>query len=99
MSKFSVTYEIWTPEDIDHGETDNRGFVVEDVSLRDAARHMEYRANEANEWPVTSPRWLTHDNFSENYQTGATESRSLHFPANLTSASRLRIARLLGVRC
>lgn len=50
---------------------------------------------EANEYPVTCPRWITVYNGME-YETGATESRSIHFPDHITPASRRRIARLMG---
>lgn len=44
MKKFSVTFERWTPEDAEYGETDDRGFVIENVSLRDAIQlGLEYR--------------------------------------------------------
>jgi hypothetical protein len=97
MAKFDVTYEIWTPEDCEIGDTDDRGFVVESVSLREAMSEMEYHADAADCWPVQAPRWFTHSNYDENFETGARESRSLHLPNHLTEASRMRIARLLGV--
>ena len=53
---------------------------------------------ECDESPVRAPRWVTITNGTE-YETGAQESRSLHFPPELTPASRRRIARLVGVRC
>jgi hypothetical protein len=97
MPKFDVTFEIWTPEDCEHGDTDNRGFVVEGVSLREAVREIGHYALEADCWPVSSPRCFTNFEYDENFQTGARESRSLHLPNHLTEASRMRIARLLGV--
>jgi len=99
MPKFDVTYEIWTPEDYEAGDTNDRGFISEDVSLREAVREVGYRADEADCYPVHDLRWLTNYEYDENFRTGARESRSLHIPDSVTSASRLRIARLLGVRC
>lgn len=98
MPKFDVAYEIWTPEDVEHGETRNRGFVAEDVSLREAIAAIGHHAHEADCWPVRHPRWFTNDEYDQNYRTGANESRSLHIPESVTEASRMRIARLLGVK-
>lgn len=97
MAKFNVTYEIWTPEDCEIGDTDDRGFVVEGVSLREAVREIGHYALEADCYPVSSPRWFTNFEYDEDFKTGARESRSLHLPNHLTEASRMRIARLLGV--
>lgn len=98
MPKFNVTYEIVTPESAAEGDAEERGFISEDVSLREAVRDLGGTAYEANEWPVTSPRWFTNSEYNEDYKTGGRESRSLHIPETVTTASRLRIARLLGVR-
>ena len=98
MAFFSVTYEIWSVEAIEAGETDDRGFVSEHVSLRDAIEEVGGRVDEANEWPVRSPRWFTNYAFDANPFTGETEQRSLHIPENVTPASRRRLARLLGVK-
>lgn len=98
MPLFNVTYEITTHESAEHGDAEERGFVAEDVSLREAIGYMGHRADTADCWPIQSPRWFTNDDFDENFQTGARESRSLHMPDNLSEASRQRIRRLLGVR-
>ncbi len=98
MPKFSVTYEMWTHEDVEAGETSDRGYISEDVSLREAVRDIGHQALSADEWPVKSPRWLTNDEYDEDFRTGARESRSMHIPNTVTPSSRLRIARLLGVR-
>lgn len=104
---FDVTYEIVTPESAENGDTEENGFIAERVSLREAISlvngtrtcHVDgVTCIEADEHPVRSPSWITVVNGME-FLTGAQESRSLHMPDNLTPASRLRIARLLGVRC
>lgn len=106
MLKFNVTFERYFPhaDDEDVCEPDERGFVSEDVSLREAIEAtggIESRY-EANEWPVRAPRWFTNDSYNEGtiefYTQGISESRSLHLPACVTDSSRRRIARLLGVR-
>jgi hypothetical protein len=101
MTKFSVTYERYFPHE--EGEevcdADERGFVVEDVSLREAIEEVG-GASEASSWPFTGDHdaWFTNNEYDHDYRTGVTESRSLHMPRNLTPATRRRIARLLGVR-
>jgi hypothetical protein len=109
MPKFSVTFERYFPHDEgeDICEADERGFVIEDVSLRDAVRlGLEYRDPsyagycEPDSYPPRGVRWLTfykwNDCTRENIEKGISESRSLHFPDNLTEASRARICRLFG---
>lgn len=107
MARFSVTFERWTPDDIDAGETDSRGFVVQDASLRDALaecgdRPEWARATGADEWPVRSPRWFTFDGWNdgtrESIEDGIRENRALHIPDGVTPSSRRRIARLLGLQ-
>lgn len=101
---FSVTYEIITPESAEYGDADERGYIFESCTLREAVdavfetrtSHCDgISAIEANEYPVSSPRWITVYNGGE-FQTGAHENRSLHFPDAVTPSSRRRIARLIG---
>lgn len=106
---FSVTYERWNQEALEAGDTDDRGFVVENVSLRDAIRiGLEYPhpkwcgACEPNDSRPEYVSWLTfhkwNDGTAEYYRTGVEESRSLHFPDDITETTRCRIARLFGVK-
>jgi hypothetical protein len=107
MLGFSVTFERVSEESAMRGDCEERGFVIENVSLRDAiSLGLEYQDPsyagfcEADEWPVRSPSWLTfhkwNDGTADYYETGVEESRSLHIPKNVTTASRVRIARLFG---
>lgn len=107
MLTFNVTYEIVTPESAEHGDAEERGFILEGATFREAfcAAH-ETRTNrvdgietiEADEWPIRAPRWFTVVNGTE-FETGAHESRSLHLPDHVTTASRRRVARLFGLAC
>ena len=104
MLKFQVTYEIITNESAEHGDAAERGFILEDIPFR-AAYDAVYETRtshcdgitgiEANEYPVTDPRWITVYNGIE-YLTGAYESRSIHMPDNITPSSARRIARLMN---
>jgi hypothetical protein len=107
---FSVTFERYYPpaEGEDVCEPDERGFVIEDVSLRDAMRlGLEYSRPswaghcETDQHPSLA-RWLTfyhwNESTREQIEQGIDEIRSLHFPRHLSSASRRRVCRLFGVR-
>jgi hypothetical protein len=103
---FSVTYEIITEESACDGDAEERGFIEEGVGLRDAIAAVRdtrtchvggVECVEPSDSNVANARWITVCNSME-YLTGAQESRSIHFPDSLTSATRVRIARLLGVR-
>jgi hypothetical protein len=101
---FSVTYEIVTPESAENGDADERGFISQSVSLREALRDvLEVRCDghcgsieaiEASCSELEHARWITVYNGAE-YLTGACESRSLHWPEHITPASRARILRLV----
>ena len=97
MPKFSVTFETITHESAEAGEAETRGFIVQDVPLREALDHMTIGLYvEANCSPVIDPRWFTFYGYSEDYVTGAIENRSLHLPDGLTESSKQRIAKLIG---
>jgi hypothetical protein len=111
MLKFSVSFERYLPHDDgeDICEADERGFVVEDCSLRDAVRiglealQPNYLgACEADSFPPRGVRWLTFDRWNdctrENIQEGISESRTLHLPEQMTESSRRRVCRLFGLR-
>jgi alcohol dehydrogenase class IV len=100
---FSITYDIVTEESAEHGDTADAGFIAENMTLRDAVETLfETRTSqvdgvsaiEASEYPVTCPQWVTVQNGME-YLTSAYESRSLHFPNDMTAASRVRVCRLV----
>jgi hypothetical protein len=103
---FNVTYEIVTPESAADGDADERGFVAENIPLREALQELHATRTshvsgveyiECDSWSCKSPRWITVLNDPE-YLTGAQESRSLHIPDGVSCASRRRIAKLAGVR-
>jgi hypothetical protein len=109
MPGFSVTFERYLPHDDgeDVCDADERGFVIEDVSLRDAMRlGLEYSRPawsgdcEPDSYPARNVRWLTFHNWNEstreNIEQGIDEQRSLHFPQHITESSRRRICRLFG---
>jgi len=104
MNKFSVSFEIVTQESAENGNAESRGYICESTNLRSAIDDLfQTRTSqcegvtgiESNEYPVTSPKWITVYNGME-FETGAYESRAIHFPRHITSASRIRVARLLG---
>jgi hypothetical protein len=106
---FSVTFERYFPHDEgeDICDADERGFVIEDVTLREAMRlGLEYlRPSWSGPCEASDsygPRWLSfykwNDCTRENIEQGITEDRALHIPDSVTPASRKRICRLFGAR-
>ena len=102
---FLVTYEIVTPESAEMGDAEARGFIGEGLTLREAFEAVNgtrtslvdcVQSIEANEYPCVAPSWVTVTNGME-FETGAHESRSIHFPQSLTASTRRRICRALGV--
>lgn len=96
---FAVTYEIVTIESAEHGETADAGFISCDVSLREAmADVFETRTSLCDGVECVEAgglNWITVYNGME-FETGARETRKLHFPENITEASKRRICRLMG---
>lgn len=95
---FQVTYETITPESAADGDVYDRGFLAEDVGLREAIETWGGIGLyvEANCLPIDGYRWLTAFNADDCPYTGAETSHSLHLPEELTEATRRRIARLVG---
>lgn len=98
MLRFPVTFERVTDESAKEADAAESGYISRGSVLREAVeafRDVRYANGyvEANECPVTAPRWLT--TYGEHVD-GESESRSLHFPDTVTPSSRRRLARLLG---
>ena len=95
-----MTYRVFYS--IQNGEHDEAGEIGEFADLRDAidavactrTNAVSGCAISASDSPVTAGSWLTVDNGME-FETGAYESRTLHFPDHVTRASRARVLKLL----
>jgi hypothetical protein len=111
MKRFAVTFERYFPHEPEEDvcDADDRGFVIQDCSLRDAVSlGLEYRDPswagycEADSFPPRGVRWLSfpywNDCTREQIEQGIHETRALHIPAGVTESSRRRICRLFGVR-
>jgi hypothetical protein len=100
MLKFNITYEIVSQESAEDGESEESGFICENVSLREAIDSLfETRTNRVDCFQsieYSGNYWFTVNNGME-YETGSYESRSIHIPRNTTQSSISRIARLIGV--
>ena len=102
MLEFDVTFEVITAESAEHGDAESMGYEAEKVSLREAIDAMGQgeQGMEANEYPVSNPRWVTAYDTNRDrayWEQGETVNRSLHFPDTMTASSKLRVCRLLGV--
>lgn len=100
---FDVTYEIVTPESAEHGDAEERGYIGFNLGLREAIDEvLQTRTSlvdgvvavEFSDSNVADARWLTVINGPE-FETDAYESRSIHFPENLTASTKRRIMRLV----
>ena len=98
-----MTYEIVTPESAVDGDAEDMGVLDSGLSLRDAVKLVfATRTNEVDGVLAVEPNcshgkvaWITVQNGME-YRTGAYESRGLHIPRTVTSASSRRLVRLLN---
>lgn len=107
MAKFTVTYEIVTPESAENGDAESRGFVLpgewhmpigEALSDGAASPAMDLRAAMQLAYPQEDcGRWFSEIDGRQNYRTGAIETRAIHPPANITAASYARLARLFSL--
>lgn len=106
---FSVTFERWDDAALEAGDTDDRGFVLRDVTLREAINDgLEVRypswlnPPEPSDSDIEGARWLSFDDWNhgtrEHIEQGISEGRDLHIPDCVTPSSRRRIARLFRVR-
>lgn len=107
--KFDIHYAIITPESAEYGEADEVGVRDENLSLRDAISELfKTRTNrcggieciEANCFPLPQSGWLEFFPFITVYngmefETGATENRSLTPKGAITASSWRRIVRLI----
>lgn len=99
---WSVTYETWDDEARELGETNDKGWVEDACSFREAVNaaggvSAEYHPDG---YPATprDVRWLVNHDFCQSFLTSETEERHLHIPDHITPSSRARVLRLLGVR-
>jgi hypothetical protein len=98
---FSITYETVTPESAEHGEAEDAGFYLQELTFSEAWSYLRNLGAigchcEADSYPIRNPSWFTFYQVDENYATGEVTSYALHVPSQVTESSRMRIARALG---
>ena len=99
---FTISYAIMTPESAELGDFDEIGIEHESLTLREAYSLLRWHgcALEADCWPISKchpPRWIVWE-AEQDIHSGAYTERALHIPENLTASSRIRIARLFGLK-
>ena len=103
-TEFMVSYDIVSAESASEGDVAEEGTVGRGLTLREAvqlvqesrtSRNPGIMAVECDSYPALRPQWIM-VMFGSEYETGDTESRYLHIPPHVTTASRRRIAHLLG---
>jgi hypothetical protein len=104
---WSVSYERWNDEALSCGETDDKGFVCEDVSLSDALAAMGVSFSHGK--PITPyltacnsvPQTICVPEYNkETYDqltTGEDEQRYLIIPDSIKAETRNRLFALLGL--
>ena len=96
--KTSETYEVWTPEDYEAGDTDDKGFVFQDqyYTLRELVRLMQGAGYcYASSSLIDEHTWFSTDKFDEDYSTGAIENRSIHI--DMSARNKRRLASILRI--
>jgi hypothetical protein len=97
---FNVTYERITDASAEIGDAEERGFIAEDVSVREALSYAsqtvsaEVTAAEPDDSNVSAARWITFYG-GRDMHSGDFVNASIHFPEHITGASRARLVRLL----
>lgn len=101
MITFSVTYERVNEEEGSIGDTDRRGYLGEDLSLRDALKLMGEDIDstacvEFSKSPLSSfsHAWLSQT--GRHYATWDSVTNSLHPSTPLSAATWKRIKAMLG---
>ena len=106
MARFNVTYELWDETAEIAGDPDDIGYVSKDVSLRDAIADVirtfsctcpGVECVEASDSLLPRARWFTVTN-GRDWRDGTQEVRVIRIPDHVTGASRVRIARILGIK-
>lgn len=99
---FSVSYDIVTEESAEDGSTAEDGMLGEMLTLRDAVK-LVTQTRTAKVDGITAVE--TDSSVSSvricngmEFETGAFETRTLHFPQNIKPTSARRLARLFGIK-
>jgi hypothetical protein len=103
MIKVTCTYETWTPEDCEHGETDDRGILWSDTfSFRELVWKLkaEFEESSCLGMGVDAHTYFLYRN--PDYRTGGETSVAMHFDRDNDPrlvkywAKAARAARLVG---
>lgn len=98
---FNVTYETWTTEDLEIGDTDNKGFLAQDVSLRDALYEIRQTGGNAGcpgygGVERSGRSWYFMAGTSgDSYETDESTDAAIHADPSITESSLGRIDRLI----
>ena len=98
----SQTYDRWTQDAIEHGDTDDKGFHFQDVphTFREIVELLQTH-NEPSNYPVqpayAANTWFTYNDANngtiESIEQGITENTAIHF-SHANDARALRYWRL-----
>ena len=94
----SQTYDRWTADDIEHGDTDDKGFHFQDVphTFREIVELLQTHTEPSN-YPMqpayAADTWFTCNDAIESIEQGITENTAIHFSRD-NDARALRYWRL-----
>jgi len=80
----SETYESWTPEDIELGDTDDKGFLFEDwgYDVDELKEHLKREGythlSQSHVAADTRGLWISNESETTDYGTGEETTKSLH---------------------
>lgn len=99
MLRLSMTFETLSEESVVNGDTEDTGFVFENVphTARELARYITRAGFTEPSDSHGLPRWLTYYGEAD-YSTGVTENRSLH-PGRDPQSQKVwaKVLRICGV--
>lgn len=80
--KYSITFEVYTPESIEFGEPEETGFICEDIEADSLKEMVLYMLKEGFTSPSSSDFhpgiWYSWPENQIDYQSGEEEIQSLH---------------------
>lgn len=102
MPKFDVSFEEWSQDAIEAGDTDIRGCVDKGMDLRTAiyelfqtgSSYCSVECIDPSSSDISGGDWISVINSPE-WFTGIQEIKSLHIPRGVTRSSAKRILRLV----
>jgi len=95
VSRFDVTFERTSEQEAEAGESNRRGFIVEDCRLRDAVDALRAERSSMRDDKYNRAHAFSVETGSYEFETGDTLTMGIRWPYTVTRASSARLGRLL----